>query len=31
MPALNVSRRQINKAVHVLDGAIESVLAKGKV
>jgi acetylornithine/N-succinyldiaminopimelate aminotransferase len=31
MPALNVTRRQINKAVHILDGAIESVLAKGKV
>ena len=31
MPALNVTRRQINKAMHILDGAIASVVAKGKV
>jgi predicted acetylornithine/succinylornithine family transaminase len=29
MPALNVTRRQINKAMHILNGAIESAL-KGK-
>jgi len=26
MPALNVTRRQINKAIHILDGAIEATL-----
>jgi len=30
MPALNVTRRQINKAIHILDGAIECA-TKGKV
>ena len=28
MPALNVTRRQINKAMHILDGAFESVIAR---
>jgi len=28
MPALNLTRRQINKAVHILDGAIEAILKK---
>jgi len=30
MPALNVTRRQINKAIHILDGAIEATL-KGQI
>ena len=30
MPALNVTRREINKAIHVLDGAIEATL-KGNI
>jgi len=30
MPALNVTRRQINKAVHVLDGAITTVIARSE-
>jgi acetylornithine/N-succinyldiaminopimelate aminotransferase len=28
MPALNVTRRQINKAIHILDGVFESVVAQ---
>ena len=27
MPALNVTRRQINKAIHILDGAMAAVVA----
>ena len=31
MPALNVTRRQINKAVHILDAVLELVTTKGKI
>ena len=30
MPALNVTRRQINKAIHILDGAIAAVTGAAK-
>jgi len=30
MPALNVTRRQINKAIHILDGSISGVIAKSE-